>query len=65
MKILLNGERTETEARTMAELVERLGLAPATLLIERNAQPLPREAWGECEIAEGDCVEMLRVAAGG
>jgi thiamine biosynthesis protein ThiS len=65
MTILLNGEPLETDAGTIAKLLELLEIPPATLLIERNSQALPRESWAVCPLREGDQIEVLRVAAGG
>lgn len=66
MNFLLNGERVERgDAATIAELIERLALAPETTLVEHNGSALPRRAWPNEKLREGDRVEILRVAAGG
>ncbi len=66
MTIQLNGEPREFEqVRTIADLVGTLDLPAASLLIEHNGTALRREEWNEVELAEGDHVEVLRIAAGG
>lgn len=65
MKIFLNGDPRETAATTIAGLVEELGLPGPTLLIEHNDTALRREDWPARSLADGDRVEMLRIAAGG
>jgi thiamine biosynthesis protein ThiS len=63
--ILLNGEAYSTSTTTLPGLVEELGLPPPTLLIELNGEALRRNEWSERAIAEGDRIEILRIAAGG
>jgi thiamine biosynthesis protein ThiS len=65
VKITLNGDSHDTTARTIAELVETLGLPAPTLLVEHNGTALRRDEWNERVLGEGDRVEMLRIAAGG
>jgi len=63
--VTINGESRIVEASSVAELVEVLGLPPATVLIEHNGDALQRGEWQEREIRGGDRIEILRVAAGG
>lgn len=64
--IHLNGEaRQVRQASTVAAVVEELGLPAPMLLIEHNGTALRRAEWGECAVADGDRLEILRVAAGG
>lgn len=63
--IRLNGESRQIAAMTITELAAELGLAPETLLIEHNGIALHRSEWPETSLADGDQVEILRVAAGG
>ncbi len=66
MTIWLNGERSETRgAGTVAELAERYGLHPNTVLIEHNGVALHQREWAERDIAAADRVEFVRVVAGG
>lgn len=65
MEIFLNGELRESTAPQVAALVEELGLAPQTLLIEHNGTALHRSEWTAAYLSDQDRVEVLRVAAGG
>ena len=66
MTISLNGETADARgAGTIAELVERLQLSPQTILIEHNGTALHRHEWSECQLEEGDRIELVYVVAGG
>jgi sulfur carrier protein len=65
VKVRLNGTERETEAGTIAELVDELGLPRQAVLVELNGETLRREEWDAAPLRDGDAVEVLRVAAGG
>jgi sulfur carrier protein len=65
MKLLVNGEEKIVEAREVGALVAELGLPAPAILIERNGMALRREEWAGAALAEGDRIEILRIAAGG
>jgi thiamine biosynthesis protein ThiS len=66
MTISLNGEGVNARgAQTIEELVERYQLPPQTILIEHNGLALHRKEWPQRSLAEGDCIEVIRVVAGG
>jgi thiamine biosynthesis protein ThiS len=66
MNLIINGECREFSGlRTLPEVIEALGLAPQTLLVEHNERALHRSEWADCPLAEGDRLEILRIAAGG
>jgi thiamine biosynthesis protein ThiS len=66
MKISLNGERVDArEAKTIADLIERYGLPPQSVLVEHNGLAVHRHEWAERSLAEGDRIEFVRVVAGG
>jgi thiamine biosynthesis protein ThiS len=66
MKILLNGEMREFEkTKTITDLVSALSLEPKVILIEHNGLALHRVEWSSCILSDGDCIEILQVAAGG
>jgi thiamine biosynthesis protein ThiS len=66
MKLTINGEpRDFPDLCTLPKVIEALGLAPQTLLIEHNERALHRSDWEKCELKEGDRLEILRIAAGG
>ena len=66
MKIFVNGAATDYEKElSVAELVQRHGLAPESTLVELNGVALHRREWETQRLGENDRVEVLRVAAGG
>jgi len=66
VKLWLNGEWAETRgAKTVAQLAERYGLHPNSILIEHNGAALHQREWTERQLSEGDRLEFIRVVAGG
>jgi thiamine biosynthesis protein ThiS len=66
MTISLNGETVDARgAESIAQLVERYQLPPQSLLVEHNGLALHQHEWGEQALAEGDCIEIIHVVAGG
>lgn len=66
MSVWLNGERADARgARTVAELAERYGLQPHTILIEHNGVALHQREWSDRAISADDRLEFIRVVAGG
>jgi thiamine biosynthesis protein ThiS len=66
MTVWLNGERSEAhDATNVAELLERLNVPAASVLIEHNGVALHRHEWTQRELHEGDRLEFVRVVAGG
>jgi sulfur carrier protein len=66
MRILLNGQQSDSKgAQTVAELIQRLELPSATILIEHNGVALHQREWPQRTLTDGDRVEIIRVVAGG
>ena len=66
MTVWLNGQIAATRgAQTVAELAERYGLQPHTILIEHNGTALHQREWAERQLGEADRVEFIRIVAGG
>ena len=66
MRVSLNGQVADARgAKTVAELVGRFELVPETVLIEHNGVALHRHEWPQRALADGDQIEIVRVAAGG
>jgi len=66
MKLLLNGEERVFEAvRTLADLVENLGLDPRKVAVERNLEIAPRSTYGEIILVDGDRIEIVTFIGGG
>ncbi|MFN2477166.1 MAG: sulfur carrier protein ThiS [Chthoniobacterales bacterium] len=66
MIVWLNGQSADARgAETVAELAEKYGLQPHTILIEHNGVALHQREWSQRSLAESDRVEFIRVVAGG
>lgn len=66
MLIRLNGEpHVLKAARTIPELLEEIGVAPQTVIVEHNGVALRRTEWPQALLAENDQIEIVRVVAGG
>jgi sulfur carrier protein len=49
----------------VAELIQHLALAGKKLAIERNGEIVPRSHYAECQIADGDHLEIVMAVGGG
>ncbi len=65
MRITLNGAPAETEAGTLARLLEEMSLADAVVATALNGAFIAREARAATPLAEGDAVEVVAPLAGG
>lgn len=65
MKLTINGELREVAARTVLALLEDLGLPPGRTVVEHNTVIVPREAYGDTPLKEGDVLELVRLVGGG
>ena len=69
MKLTVNGEAREVPAgTTVAELLKRAGIAGdgrRGMAIAVDAEVVPRSAWEETELSDGQQVELLRAIQGG
>jgi sulfur carrier protein len=65
LSIKVNGDPRESQSANVRELVAELALVPETVLVEHNGLALHRSEWETHLLADGDQIEILRVAAGG
>lgn len=65
MDIFLNGDKKTINADNIDNLVNTLELIRECILVEHNGVALLRSEWPQTRLAEGDEVEILKVAAGG
>ena len=66
MIVFLNGEAAKCEnGLTIADLIAQHRLPRETTLVEYNGVALRSRDWPDHKLAEGDRLEVLRVAAGG
>lgn len=65
MQIVCNGERRDTLARNVAELLAELRLAERPVAVEINREVTPRAQHAERVLQEGDCIEIVTLVGGG
>ncbi|MCK0196542.1 sulfur carrier protein ThiS [Ancylobacter sp. 6x-1] len=65
MKIVVNGEASETGARTLAELLSERGLADAIVATALNGAMVRAVTRPATPLAAGDRVEILAPMQGG
>jgi sulfur carrier protein len=66
MTLTINGEvRAIGELSSLAALVTSLGLDPRKVAVERNLEIVPRSAYADTPIADGDRIEIVHFIGGG
>ncbi|HYZ72273.1 MAG TPA: sulfur carrier protein ThiS [Chthoniobacterales bacterium] len=66
MTARINGEaRIVPDGSTIADLLESFGLPVKTVLVERNGEPVARDAFGRQTIQDEDRIEIINMVAGG
>lgn len=66
MLLVVNGEEREyPPGITVADLVAALQLKPEQIAVERNLEIVPRGAYGDCKLADGDRLEIVTLVGGG
>jgi thiamine biosynthesis protein ThiS len=66
MKLTVNGELRDVEGpMTVLGLVESFGLKPQKIAVERNLEIVPRSAYAQVALAEGDRIEIVNFVGGG
>ncbi|MFQ5562651.1 MAG: sulfur carrier protein ThiS [Parvularculaceae bacterium] len=66
MEITVNGENRRFEAGlSVAGLLEALALEPRKIAVERNLEIVPKSAYGDTALAEGDRIEIVQFVGGG
>lgn len=66
MRLTINGEEQSFPAAlTVAQLLDRLGLDPRKVALERNLEIVPRSAYGQTLVGDGDRLEIVHFIGGG
>ena len=64
--LTVNGVVTDVEdARTVSDLVARLGLTGKRIAVERNGEIVPRSRYADTPISIGDRLEIVGAVGGG
>ncbi len=64
MRVFVNGTARETEAKTIAELLQALGLT-GPVAVERNREVVPRAEHATTVLSDGDRLEIVHFVGGG
>jgi sulfur carrier protein len=66
MRVTVNGESRELDAAlSVAELLQALHVPAARVAVEINEAVVPRAAYPEHRVAEGDRIEIVQFVGGG
>jgi len=66
ISIVVNGETREAAGgATVTQLLQALGIHGGRVAIERNLKILPRTAWNETRVTDGDRYEIVQFVGGG
>ena len=66
MRLKINGEdRDVNDGLTLTALLESLQIRPGRVVVERNQDIVPREAYSATSIMEGDTLEIVHFVGGG
>ncbi len=66
MRVILNGQDADVlEGITVAQVLADRGLAPVRVAVEINEDLVPRRAFEQTEIRDGDRIEIVTLVGGG
>jgi thiamine biosynthesis protein ThiS len=66
MRLTVNGDTLEVEGPlSVLGLIERFGFEPRKIAIERNLEIVPRSAYGQTALGDGDRLEIVHFVGGG
>lgn len=65
MNITVNNKPVETEASTLKELAEQLGLPEKGVAVAVSNKMVPRSEWDSCKLQEGVVIVVIRASCGG
>ena len=64
--LTVNGDaRPLGSARTLAQLLEALGVSAKKMAVERNGEIVPAAAFASTPVAPGDRIEIIQFVGGG
>ena len=63
--VRINGEETDAAGRTVAEYIASAGFNPARVVVELNGEIVPKAAYADTVLRDGDSVEVVCFMGGG
>lgn len=66
LSVRVNGEPKQLQQPcSLSELIEHMGLKGRRIAVELNQQIVPRSQHDNCQLADGDCIEVVHAIGGG
>ena len=65
MRLIINGEAKESNARTIQELIDELEIENKVMASAVNMNVIKKEQWKSHQLLENDKVEFLQFVGGG
>ena len=65
INITINGEERQVASTNPEALLVELSFPAPLMLVEQNGKALHRSEWSSVLLADGDRIELMKVAAGG
>jgi sulfur carrier protein len=66
MRLVINGkEQSFSDALTLAQLIEQLGMKGDRVAAELNREIVSRTQWSETTLRDGDQLEIVHFVGGG
>ena len=66
LNITVNGKAVEApEGASVADVVLGFPADPARVVVERNREIVPKDAFGQTMVADGDEIEVVQFVGGG
>lgn len=66
VRVRINGRVVELSGPTsLPDYLHGLGVDSRAIAVEHNGEILPRDAYPDCLLCEGDVVEIVRMVGGG
>ncbi len=64
--VVINGQQVDNaEKMTLKDYLVREGYVLSRIAVEYNGEIIPREAYGEKQLQDGDCLEIISFVGGG
>lgn len=65
MELQVNGERMVVASCSVLDLLRQLEIDPRRVAVEVNLEIVPKQAYGEMPLNDGDRVEIVQFVGGG
>ena len=65
MKVTINNKETETQAKTIRELAQKLDLPATGVAVAISNEMVPRDEWENTLITEGADIAIVKAFCGG